>query len=296
METELWPNLINCAYSRSVPVIVTNGRLSDKSYKRYKMFSYFLKDIINKISLFCMQSPADCKRIISLGSDKLKTKNCGNMKFDLEKTILNHEEIKCLEEWLNNKENTVLFLAGSTHPKEEKIIMDIYLKIKKDFPFLKLVIAARHVKRKNQIIQDAETKGIKINCFSERFNAVAKNDGIFLMDEIGWLKSLYSICDFTFVGGSLKKIGGHNIIEPAEFAKPVIIGPYTFNFQHIVKLFKKNNAVIEVNSITDFFDACLKLTSSRKLRNNYGMKAKLTVEENRGATDKIFNYIKDYIV
>lgn len=295
METELWPNLITQAHRKDIPVIMVNGRISDSSYWGYQIIKPVFKNIFKYMKLFCMQSQFSAKRIINLGASKNKVKICGNMKFDKIDKTLPPSKINMVKNWMDYKKGDKIFVCGSTHPGEEKIILDVYRDLIQQGFNLKLVIVPRHVKRRKEIERLLKKKRYNYSFFSNLLFNNEKQKVIFVMDKMGWLKALYSISTLTFIGGSLKDYGGHNIIEPSLYFKPVIFGPYMSNFRVISSQFLKNDAAIQVNNKQQLFNSCRKLLREKTFREKLGRNAYKVVEDNQGSIDRIIEYIMPII-
>jgi len=260
-----------------------------------------LKPFLNKIRLFCMQTDTEKERIISLGADPLQIKVTGNMKFDSSMPqALPDENANVLASALNLGEARQLLVAGSTHPGEEEIIISAYSSIRKKFSGLKLLIAPRHIERASEIERIVIANGFVGLRVSElmRSGQVSKSrrsNEIFILDSIGQLKDCYSLAELVFVGGSLVKKGGQNIIEPAALAKPVLFGPHTFNFRNITKLLLEEEAAVMIRDKASFEDSCLRLLKSSSLRSRIGTKAKEIVDMNRGASDSTMEAIDETV-
>jgi len=276
VETEIWPNLIRVMKARGIPIVVINGRISNRSFKRYIMARPFLKSTLGRINLFCMQSEPDAERIISIGAPPDRIKVTGNMKFDIVITAGDRPDITKGLLGLNEKD--ILMVAGSTHKGEEDILLEAYKALSKDFKNLKLLIAPRHINRIPQIKK--LTKNVQ---------------GVFLLDTIGQLKYFYSIADIVFIGGSLVPHGGQNPIEPAYFSKPIIFGPYMFNFKYISEILLKNTAAMEVKDKNGLEKAVSLLADDPKKSKAMGFFAKKTLEENKGATARNVELIKGFL-
>src|SRR3989338_362590 len=241
-ETEIWPNLVCSLRKRNVPIIVVNARISDGSYKGYRLIKFCLARILRKINLFCVQAEADCLRLLSLGVEKEKIKLTGNMKFDnTDYTDLKADYTDCRLK-LTLKDNEKLLVAGSTHSGEEEIILKVYKGLSAEFPDLRLLLAPRHPERSKEIeklVLNYGFNAVFISGLPPPRVPAGQPAAVFILDTIGQLISFYAIADIVFVGGSLIKKGGHNILEPAVFAKPILLGPWTFNFRDITSLFLK---------------------------------------------------------
>ncbi len=296
VETELWPNLIQETAERGVKIFLVNGRISDNSFSRYKLIKFLLKNLLAKIDLLFMQTEDQKKRIISLGADPCRVVASGNMKFDSvfsEDTFKQDKEAMRLSLGLDICDK--LFIAGSTHPGEEEIILNSYLELKKKFTSLRLLIAPRHVERIDEVRRLIIDHGLN-PVFVSRISAISPKisaEDILILDTIGRLRSLYSIAEIAFVGGSLIRRGGQNMIEPAIFAKPLLLGPYTYNFRDIVEMFLEKNAAIVVKDTQTLTESLRGLLSDASLRNSLGRSAQQVAQSSRGATARILQSIED---
>jgi 3-deoxy-D-manno-octulosonic-acid transferase len=251
-------------------------------YKRqgYKFAKFFLGKILDSVKLFCAQTELDAVRIKGLGVAAEKVVVTGNLKFDVRaKNPRFHLSA------LGFKDTDLLLVAGSTHEGEEEIIIKIYKNLSKEFPSLKLLLAPRHIERCEAIEKVSDREKID----HARFSHVIKERwevSVITLDTIGDLSSLYGLADVVFMGGSLVKKGGHNIIEPAMFGKAVVFGPFMFNFKDIVEIFLNRGAAIRINNPEELRDILRKLLLEKGLRESIGSKAKEIVEENKGAAEK----------
>jgi 3-deoxy-D-manno-octulosonic-acid transferase len=292
METELWPNLIHSLYRSGARIVLANGRISNRSYARYKKGGFFISAILKKFSLILMQSGQDAKRIIALGAPQEKVFVTGNLKFDI--PLLSPDGKRAeIRKRLNLNENEILIIAGSTHRGEEGDIMDSFARLKKEYSNLRLLVAPRHVERAEEIeklLAKFGFKSEKISSISHQPSAVSCQH-VFILDTIGELRSMYSAGDIVFMGGSLVKKGGQNPIEPASAAKPVIFGKYTFNFHDVVKIFLQNDAGIEVDDKEGLYSALRSLIDNPKERKRLGINAKETISRNSGSSQRTMDLI-----
>ncbi len=292
-ETEIWPNLITCLWKKGIPVAVVNARISDGSFRGYFMLRAFLKPILRRISLFCAQTQVDADRLMAIGAEVDKIKVTGNMKFDLSRREYSEKDCSNFKEKLAITVKEKLLVVGSTHPGEEKIILEVYKSLLEDLPGLRLLIAPRHPER-------AEEVGVLIRSFGfEPLRTSSLNPSnpsnpitIFVLDTIGELLNYYAIADIVFVGGSLIKKGGHNILEPASLAKPIIFGQYMFNFRDTANLFLKNSAAIQVNNAKELQDKISVLLNDVDLGISMGKNAQKLIRENLGATQRNIKLIE----
>ncbi len=293
VETEIWPNIIKIMKKRKIPVVIINGRISTRAFKRYNVGKLFLRPVLKNIDLFCMQNQVYASRIISIGAPNDKVKITGNMKFDAVSDGM--DQIKNTRELLGLGQKDILIVAGSTHNGEEEILINAYKSLKKDFYNLQLLIAPRHIERAPKIKSLIKAKGFVPLRISKIFNQGMESkpeDKIFLLDEVGFLKSFYSAADIVFVGGSLIPHGGQNPIEPAYFSKPIIFGPFMFNFEDMSAALLNEGAAIEAKDENELKRALVSLIGDPKKCHAMGFFAKKAIEKNKGASEKNMESIK----
>jgi len=283
-ETEIWPNLITCLYQKGIPIVTVNARISEVSFKGYSAIKLLIKPLLNKINLFCSQTVSDAERLKKLGVAAEKIKVTGNMKFDQLAPI----QASGYRERLGLGLGERLFVAGSTHPGEEEIILGVYKSLLPDFPGLKLLIAPRHPQRAAQllkIVSGLGLSGLEISKLSSQRSFGAANP-VFILDTVGELANFYTAADIVFVGGSLVKKGGQNILEPAACGKPVVFGPHMFNFRDIAEMFLKNNAAIMVKDSGSLLTAVARVLKDGSLAAQLSANAASVIPKNQGATQK----------
>lgn len=296
VETELWPNLISQAAACGIKVFLVNGRISDRSVGRYGLIKPLLKKFFSRITLLLMQTESQKQRVISLGAEPSKVKVTANMKFDNDyPEDAFGTDRRRLKESLGIDNDAALFIAGSTHPGEEEVILSSYVKLKKRFSTLRLLIAPRHIERTQELEKLAPHYGLK--AFRVSYAAESRlrlpAEGILILDTIGRLRSLYGIADIVFIGGSLVRKGGQNMIEPAFFAKPVLLGPHTYNFRDIVEILLKSKAVSIIKDEDSLTESVTGLLQDASLRRSLGRNAKAAVESNRGAAADTLGLIEN---
>jgi len=279
-ETEIWPNLIDALYKRRIPIAVVNARISDRSFRGYSLIKFFLKPILNRINAFCAQTAVDAARLIKLGVPENKIEVTGNMKFDLRPHVLSFDHIN-----LGLSEKEQLLVCGSTHPGEEEIILRVYKKLLGEFGSLRLLIAPRHPERAKEIaglVQQAGFQPVFLSILGATSCELRTN--VFILDTIGQLISYYALADIVFVGGSLVKTGGHNILEPASEGKPVLFGPHMFNFRDIADLFVKNKAGVLVRNGQELEEKIKYLLNNPQIIKELSKRAEELINQNQGAT------------
>ena len=293
-ETEIWPNLISCLYQQKIPVITVNGRISDGSYGGYQAIKFFIRPILRKIGKFCVQSETDALRLQDLGVEKEKIQITGNVKFDINlETAARINYLSYRQKlWLADKDK--LLVCGSTHPKEEELIFKAYKELLDFFPNLKLLIGPRDPKRSKDIADLAINNGfmpVHISSISGScVTCVSK--AVFILDVIGELFNYYAAADIVFMGGSLIKRGGHNIIEPASLKKPVIFGPNMFNFREITRIFLEKKAAIMVRDCSELSGKIKEVLNNEVAAKQMAERAYGLIIDNRGATIKNIQVIK----
>lgn len=275
-ETEIWPSMISYSRNKNIPVILCNGRLSDNSLKNYMIFKNFFKKILNKFELIFAQTNNHKENFKSLiGSDEI-IEICGSVKFDIDTK----------EEPQNHVSNYSFFLASSTHPGEDEIILNAFTKLKESFGDLKLIIVPRHPERANSIKSLFSNQNVKAKILSDT-DQINGEDEIVIFNAIGHLNKLYSIANLAFVGGSMfKETGGHNIIEPAANMCPFIFGPYIYNFEDISQMFLSENACIQISNEDELYTAAKKILSSLEFSSQLVSNAISVVKSNKGSVDK----------
>lgn len=289
-ETEIWPNLLTALYKRGIPIVQVNGRISDKAFEGYQRLKFFIKPILGYIRQFCMQTDRDASRIKALGAVNNKVHVVGNIKFD-DIPEISDAQLK----GLRLDESEEILIAGSTHCGEEEIVLNLFEEIKKKFPNLRLIIAPRHPERTDEVCALVEAKKFKPVKFSQIYDLVFDQETVIVVDTIGHLRALYSLAKIVFVGKSLIEKGGHNIIEPAYFEKPVIVGPYMDNFRDVMQLFLDNKAIVQVKDKKEFIAAVQELLEDEGRCVELGLRAREVIEEQQGAVDKTINIISNIL-
>ena len=298
VETELWPVLTSTLKRSDCKIIVLNGRISDKSFKGYKKIGFFMKEMLSYIDYLYMQSNADADRIKLLGASKEKVGVMGNFKFDIE------PESSVRLKWLDNI-NDIILLAASTHEGEDEIILNAFSSIKKKYEKIRLIIAPRHPERFLNVeelirksgfnyMKRSDIKGSGRDRLVPRGRGQGAEADVILLDSIGELSMAFSKVSIAFIGGSLVPVGGHNILEPAYWSRPIIFGPYMSNFPIAVEFLEKS-AAIQVNNSDDISNTVTGLLSNDDKALAMGKNAKAIVEKNTGAVNKALELVRRLI-
>lgn len=285
-ETELWPNFFRELKKAGIPSAVVNGRISPHSYRNYLKLRGFFKKVFENVDLFCMQSEADAIRIKEIGAAADKVLITGNLKFD--QKILTSQASP-----VSIPSGRKVITAGSTHRGEEAILLEIFKKLRNKYPALVLIIAPRHPERFDEVEGLINKAGYECQRRS-RLKGPVKD--ILLLDTIGELRSFYSVCDIAFVGGSLVKVGGHNLLEPAAMKKPVIFSRYMYNFKEISEALISSGGGVIVKDKEDLYDKIDNLLADQALARRIGLNAFKVIEANTGATKRTVELISRLIV
>jgi len=300
MESELWPRFIHECKRRRIPVIIGNGRMSDRSFRGYQRMTWWSGKILANVTLWLMQSPADAERIRALGISGSKIQNVGNLKYDLK--IGNQQKRELIAEsvslsfGLNASDK--LIIAGSTTTDEEPIILDAFRKLRKidGLAQTRLMIVPRHPERFDEVAEMIKRSGFSLARRSLPDNSGAIAD-VLLLDTIGELAAVFPLASVVFIGGSLVPKGGHNILEPAACAKPVVVGPHMENFRQVMKDFTARKAVVPLDDLEG--EALVKalaatlgeLMLNEQARRVLGERAQAVIVENRGAAERCADQI-----
>lgn len=295
METELWPNLLVEARRAHVPVFILNGRLSEKSFRRYKRVLPLLKGLFKKLDFVMTQTADDLRRFAALGVPEEKLMALGNMKFD--NIPLEDEASASLAQSLKQKwgfhPEDLIWIAGSTHPGEEKILTDVFTDLRQAQPKLKLVIAPRHIERARGLKQWLERLKFQVRLASDAPSAEAFD--ILLVDCLGVLKNLYAMADVVFVGGTFGKRGGQNPIEPAGFRRAIVHGPHFVNFLSVYNQLDGEGGAINVRDSVQLDFAVRRLLNHPSERVELGNNAFRTVKNLQGATERHLSWLAGFL-
>ena len=284
-ETEIWPIFIYNAKKRNIKTYIINGRMSDESFKMYKILKPFFKNVLPMYSGIFVQSEIDKARLNEAGANINQLDVMKNLKFDIKKFDVD----------INlNTNNSKVLIAGSTHKGEDEIVLRVYKKLKELIPNLKLLLAPRHITRTPDVQNLIKTFNFSYNLYSEtkQFN---DNSDILLLDVMGELAKLYAKIDVAFIGGSFNNTGGHNPLEAIIFDKPTISGPSIKNFRDIYSILKMNNAAFVVNNEEEFFEIAKKLLLDESYYNEIKNNANKAFKNQQGALDFVIDKLKEVI-
>ena len=289
METEIWPNFYYQASRREVPMMIANARISQNSIKGYRRFRWIIATTLGRVSFIGAQSKSDAGRLIEIGADSARLEVTGNLKFDLKlppSLIESGEAIR--QNWGVNRP---VLVAGSTHEGDEQAVIEAFRGLLKQFPNALLVLVPRHPERFGRAAQLARSSGLEVSLRSESINCPASTQ-CFIIDTMGELLRYYAACDVAFVGGSLATMGGHNALEPAALAKPVLFGPHTFNFEDITAQLLNAGAAIRVSNARELEQETMRLFTQPDLRDQMGQAGLELVRSGQGALAKTLKIVQ----
>ena len=292
LETELWPALFRELARAGVPVAVVNGRISPATYGRYLLARPFMERSLAPVTLFLAQSPQDARRLAAIGAAKDRLVVVGNLKWDLP-ALMPSDELgpKRLRALLGLAEGDLLWVGGSTHPGEERLLLQVYTALKKEFPRLQLLLAPRHPERAAAIEQEIRAAGLPPVLRSGLGGADLNGQGVVVLDTLGELAAFYGAADVVFVGGSLVPHGGHNLVEPAALARPIVAGPHLHNFQSVSDALRQANGMIVARSAEELQRAVRRLLEEPLQAQALGRRARAVFEENQGAVRRAADLI-----
>ena len=298
-ETELWPNLLRSCGKKGIPVVLFNGRISQRSFRRYFAIRFFFKECLKYISLFLMQTEEDRKRIIEIGGGSQRTRTVGNLKFDQTFPSFTQEAMAKTAKTLGLHGTEKILIAGSTHPGEEEILVSLYKELKEMTPPLVLILAPRHLERLEEVEGILKKESLswmrKTSLSADAGQSDQKHPEVILLDTMGELMGIYSFGTLVFVGGSLIPIGGHNPLEPLFFRKCVLFGPHMFNFLEISTRLIEDGGAIQVSGKEDLLAQLRRLLFDEVARKEVGEKGHQFLQKHRGATDRTFEEIRPFL-
>lgn len=287
VETEIWPNLIQIAAARDIPLALVNGRISDRSYPRYLRFKPLLARLLQQVSLFSMQSSIDSERIIALGASSERVVTSGNLKFDMA-VNLNNADPALLRSRYRLPESLALWICGSTHDGEEAALLQCYRTLLSRGAELSLILVPRHPPRIPAVCELLTALRLPFRLRSQLTEStpLLATGEILLVDTLGELLPLYAASDLVFVGGSLVPVGGHNLLEAALVGRPVIFGPHIHNFREISQLILDAGAGSQIQSADQLTELIAHYLQDPLLGRKQGRAGLELIAIHAGATDR----------
>jgi 3-deoxy-D-manno-octulosonic-acid transferase len=289
VETEIWPNLLRECRRRGIRTALVNGRISSRSYPRYRLGRPFIRRVLADIDRLCVQSDESARRLVQLGADASRITVTGSLKFDsLDPSTAPGRGRERVLRFFRISPGRPVFVAGSTSRGEEDAVIRAFNRVRTTAAGSNalLILAARHPERFGEVEKLCQREGLLTVRRSDLpIDAEPRADAV-IVDTIGELAQLYQIATAVFVGGSLVPAGGHNILEPAVHGKPIVFGPHMENFAEIAGAFLANGAAVQVRSERELEDAVAGLMADPVRRARLGAAARALVDANRGAKDK----------
>ncbi|MGQ9647502.1 MAG: 3-deoxy-D-manno-octulosonic acid transferase [Thermodesulfobacteriota bacterium] len=299
-ETELWPNLLRSCGKRGIPIILFNGRISEKSLRGYLFFRFLFKECLKNVSLFLMQTNEDQERIIQIGAPPDKTRVVGNLKFDQVSPSVTQEATTRVAHSLGLQGGETVFIAGSTHSGEEELLMSLSKELRQFAPDLIFIVAPRHLNRLEEVEQVLQRESVSwirktaIRVGQDWLNEKRRPD-VILLDTMGELMNLYRLATVVFIGGSLVPVGGHNPLEPLFFKKCLLFGPFMFHFSEIARRLVEEGGAIQVNGIEDLSSHLRRLLKNERARKEMGERGYQFLRKHQGATERMFEEIRRFL-
>ena len=287
METELWPNLLRECRERGVKTVLVNGRISYRSFPRYRLVKPFFRRVLADVDRFCVQGEETARRLTQLGADPARITVTGSLKFDsLDVIPTPGRGPERVLRFFRMPPNRPVLVAGSTLKGEEESVIRAFNRLRGTGVAPLLILAARQPERFSEVERLCRHEGLTTIRRTELpIDAEPRADAV-ILDTIGELAQLYQVATVVFVGGSLVAAGGHNILEPAIYGKPIVFGPHMENFAEIAEEFLANGAAMQVPSDRDLDEAIVSLMGDPVQRARLGAAARALVEANRGAKEK----------
>ena len=291
IETEIWPNLLRECRRRGIKTVLVNGRISYRSFPRYRLIRPFFRHVLADVDHFCVQGEEAARRLVQLGADPGRVTVTGSLKFDALEVVPPGRGRQRVLRFFRMSPGRAVLIAGSTLKGEEAPVIRAFNRLRGRGNNLLLVIAPRHPERFAEVERLCRQEGLATIRRTELpIDAEPRADAV-VLDTIGELAEVYQIATVVFVGGSLVPAGGHNILEPAMFGKPIAFGPHMENFAEIAEAFVANDAAVQVRSERDLDEAIVALMGDPVRRARLGAAARALVEANRGAKDKTMTVI-----
>ncbi len=294
METEIWPNLLHQASQRGTKLLISNMRLSETSFRRYRKFPALISAALSRVDQIAAQTENDAQRAVALGAEASSVEVVGNLKFDLEEHVQTQILNPGLQTGIASQQG--IWLAGSTHEGEDEIVLNVHADLVRDKASRLLILAPRHPERFESVYQMCCSRFVT----QKRSELLARerlrdDTRVLLLDSIGELSQFIAISDWAFIGGSLVPVGGHNILEACQAGVPVIFGEFMSNFTQIAQIVRDENAGIQVSDQADLLQAGLRLSGAPETRAMMGGNGLALVQANQGASQRTLKLLAPWL-
>ena len=290
VETDIWPGIIYYLRRRGIKSVLVNGRVSPRTFRSYRRFPLFTRMMFQPLESCLMQSDLDRERLLQAGIGPDRVSTLGNIKYDRDWVPMDSEERRKLLRTLNLELEDVIWVAGSTHPGEEEVLLKTFKKLHPSFTHLRLILAPRNIERSEDILVQARDMGLE-TVLKSGISGSRDTFDVVILDTLGELGRIYGISKVSFVGGSLVQFGGHNLLEPAGFGCPVLFGPYTHNFVFMSESLVEAGGGWRVKDSEALYKAMKTLLGDTEMCNGMGRRAREFVEKNRGALERVMSHV-----
>jgi 3-deoxy-D-manno-octulosonic-acid transferase len=288
-ETEIWPNFLRACRARGVPVAVVNGRISPRSFRRYRLVRGPFRRVLSHIACFAMQTAADVERIVALGAPADRVHVTGNLKFDALAGGGPKVDGRAVRKDLGVEEVRPVLVAGSTHEGEEASVLDAFQVLRARRQGVLLVLVPRHPERCGSV--ETLLHGRRLGMARRSAGPAPPGTDVILVDTVGELGRLYAAADVAFVGGSLVPVGGHNILEPAAAGVPIVVGPHLQNFAEIAATFRAAGAMVTVGGAAELAVAAREMLDDPDRGRDLAARARAVLAAHRGATRRTLDLV-----
>ncbi|WP_421782551.1 3-deoxy-D-manno-octulosonic acid transferase [Kiloniella litopenaei] len=285
IESELWPSLIFRTKSRGIPLILLNGRMSQKSAKSWTRVAFFIRDLLKQFDLILAQSSTDARRFAELGASHVKKQS--NLKFAATPLTYNQDDFNKLTASIGTRP---VWFASSTHRGEEAFLAETHEKLRLKIPELLCIIAPRHPERGPEILNEFQGKDLKVSLRSQGAD-IKKDTSIYLADTLGELGLFYALSPVVIIGGSLLRKGGQNLLEPARQNCAIICGPDMQNFEEICNEMVDHNAIIKLSQSEDITQQLETLLNDKSIQQELAQKAAVYVQDRGQEINDVANEI-----
>ncbi|MGI9247422.1 MAG: lipid IV(A) 3-deoxy-D-manno-octulosonic acid transferase [Woeseiaceae bacterium] len=292
IETEFWPNILRMCEERSIPTLLLNVRVSPKSFRGYSLFPRFMRVMLGRPSVMAAQSEDDASRLLALGAPAARVEVTGNLKFDVNPPrALRETAMKLRSRWGKSRP---VWIAASTHDGEETKVLEAFRALRKSHPDTLLVVVPRHPERFVNVAKICRRSGYKVALHSETHAELPDTD-ILVGDTMGELAGMYGAADVAFVGGSLVRHGGHNLVEAMAVGTPVVFGPHVFNFEQSSRTALEYGAAEQVRDPDELAATVKEYLDNAELRERAADAAKRVIEESRGSLEATEALIRETV-
>ncbi len=290
-ETEFWPNIFRACNHRDIPLLLVNVRISQTSLRGYSLVPRTFRAMLGHADMICAQTRTDAYRLRTLGAPEGRIHITGNLKFDVETPARLLEESAALRaSWGRDRP---VFIAASTHRGEERILLRAFGELRQHYPSMLLVVVPRHPERFEPVARQSERAGYQIALRSETRGSLPEGTDVLVGDTMGELQRLYAASDVAFIGGSLVRKGGQNLLEACAVGVPALFGPHMFHFEEISVMALERGAGRQVHGVADLVEAVSDYLQNPPARQAAGAAGRRLVADNRGALDKTMKLMTD---